>query len=131
MQKKYFYTDEAHKKGNTLLNSKWDAISNYSKLGTILLAILLLFSNNEVIAQNTFTLGDGIDNQLTTGVTPFSTDYKNSRTQYLYYGQQLLAQGAVNGNVISFAFNITELSIPSGVYPENVSIKMKLTQHVV
>lgn len=131
MQKKYFQTDESKKKGKKSANANVVNFENSSKWTIFILTLLMLMPSKEAYSQTTFTLGEGTVNQTTAGVTPFSTDYLSSRTQYLYYGQQLLSQGAVNGPIISMSFNISELALPVERYPENVIIKMKLTPDVV
>jgi hypothetical protein len=81
-------------------------------------------------SQVTYTLGTENTSSTTLGVTPFSTSNMNSRSQYLYLAEELLDQGAISGNIISIAVNITSLALPSALKPENVSIKMGTTPEV-
>lgn len=128
MKKKYFQNNSTRNEGNIFIN----CVCKFVKNSTILCALVLLLflPINNANAQNTYTLGDGTITQNVIGITPFSTETKASRTQYLYYGQQLLSKGASSGNIVSLAFNFTDLALPSGLYPENVIIKMKLTPDV-
>lgn len=96
----------------------------------LLLGFLFLLPAQEAIAQDTFTLGTGTISSSTLGICPFATINRNQRSQYLYYGQELTDAGAINGNIISIALNITQLGGAS-IQPENVTIKMQMTPAVV
>lgn len=93
-----------------------------------LLAMVLFSSSIEVVAQDTFTLGDGTESYNVLGVSPFATINRNNRSQYIYYAEELYNQGFnISGNVVSIALNITELALPTTLKPENIKIKMGMT----
>ena len=88
--------------------------------------ILLFF--NDLKAQDTFTIGDGEESYNTLGVSPFATINRNSRSQYLYFADELYNAGfSISGNLTSLAINITELALPSSLKPENIKIKIGMT----
>lgn len=90
--------------------------------------IITLFQFCDLRAQETFTLGDGEESYKTLGVSPFATINRNSRSQYIYYAEELYNAGFnISGNVISLAINITELGLPASLKPENIKIKMGMT----
>lgn len=126
MQKKYFQTDESqNKRENIAVSAKKFTITG-SKWGILFLTLLFLLPPKELHAQVTYTLGDGDISSNTLGVSPFATINRNERSQYLYYGLELTDAGAISGNIISLALNITQLG-GANLYPENLSIKMKMT----
>lgn len=88
--------------------------------------ILNLFSV-EVQAQETYTLGTGTSSFSTLGINPFSTINRSSRSQYLYYGQELLELDAISGNIVSVSFFVSQLAQPLSLKPENIKIKMGMT----
>ncbi len=113
------------------LNNSFNFNNSISSLCLSLLATLLLYPVSDVSAQDVFTLGEGTDTSADLGVSPFATVNKNSRSQYIYYGPELEAAGAMSGYITAFAINITELAVPLTVKPENVTIKMKQTFNAV
>ena len=72
-----------------------------------------------------YTVGTGTTSTTTSGVTPFSTLYEDSRIQYLYLASELTGAGASAGLINSIAFNITSLN--TFVQPTNVNIKVGTT----
>lgn len=118
------------KKYNFLTQSiKMDGLLSIKKQITItFLMMLLLLSFTNLNAQETFTLGDGTASYNTLGVSPFATINRNNRSQYMYYAEELYNAGFnISGNVVSIAINITELGLPSTLKPENIKIKMGMT----
>lgn len=96
------------------------------------MVILFLFSFNNADAQETFTLGDGIESYNTLGVSPIATINRNNKSQYMYYAEELYNAGFnISGNVVSLAINITELGLPASLKPENIKIKMGMTTSFV
>jgi hypothetical protein len=92
----------------------------------IILLFILFF--NDIKAQQTFTLGNGVESYNTLGVSPFATINRNNRSQYIYFAEELYNAGfSISGNVIKLAINITELGLPSSLKPENIKIKMGMT----
>ena len=90
--------------------------------------LLFIFFFNDLKAQQTFTLGDGVESYNTLGVSPFATINRNSRSQYIYFAEELYDAGfSISGNVIKLAINITELGLPSSLKPENIKIKIGMT----
>lgn len=110
-------------------SSKLDVLLSLKKHTSILcIAVLFIFMSNEIKAQETFTLGDGVESYNTLGVSPFATINRNNRSQYMYYAEELYNAGfTISGNVVSLAINITELGLPSSLKPENIKIKMGMT----
>ena len=94
---------------------------------SVLTFILVNLSSVEVQAQDTYTLGSGTTSYSTLGINPFSTINRSSRSQYLYYGQELLELDAISGNIISISFFVTQLGQPLSIKPENIKIKMGMT----
>lgn len=92
----------------------------------VILIMVALFST-ETQAQDTYTLGDGTNSYSTLGINPFSTINRSSRSQYLYYGQELLDLDAISGNIVSVSFYVTQLAQPLSLKPENIKIKMGMT----
>jgi len=72
-------------------------------------------------------LGTGTTSYSTLGINPFSTINRSSRSQYLYYGQELLELDAISGNIISISFFVSQLGQPLSLKPENLKIKMAMT----
>lgn len=130
MQKNYFQTHQNLNNGTHLLTPSFNTIANCSKWSVLLLMLLMFLPSQKTNAQATYTLGDGTVSSNTLGVCPFATINRNQRSQYLYYGQELTDAGAMSGNIISLALNITQLG-GANLYPENVTIKMKMTPAVV
>lgn len=91
--------------------------------------VVLLFSlfSVEIQAQDTYTLGTGTASYSTLGINPFSTINRSSRSQYLYYGQELLELDAISGNIVSISFYVSQLGQPLSLKPENLKIKMGMT----
>jgi hypothetical protein len=102
------------------------------KFGGVFTALLttLLLATDALQAQNTYTLGTGTEVSSALGVSPFATINRNSRSQYLYYAQELLDQDAISGNIVAIEFNIATLALPVELKPENVTVKMGLTDDV-
>jgi hypothetical protein len=72
----------------------------------IILLFILFF--NDIKAQQTFTLGNGVESYNTLGVSPFATINRNNRSQYIYFADELYDAGFnISGNVIKLAINIT------------------------
>jgi len=101
----------------------------FIKSGFTSLAILVMVAlfSTETQAQDTYTLGDGTNSYSTLGINPFSTINRSSRSQYLYYGQELLDLDAISGNIVSVSFYVTQLAQPLSLKPENIKIKMGMT----
>jgi len=90
--------------------------------------LLFIFFSNDLKAQQTYTLGDGVESYNTLGVSPFATINRNNRSQYIYFAEELYnANFNISGNVIKLAVNITELGLPSSLKPENIKIKIGMT----
>ena len=104
-----------------------------SKITTCLLVLICFFwlGLESASAQDTYTVGNGTATYGTLGVSPFSTINRNSRSQYLYYGQELVDLDAISGNIISISINITELALPLTLKPQNIKIKMGMTDQFV
>lgn len=104
-----------------------------SKVTTLILILICFFTLGlqTTIAQNTYTIGNGTSTYETLGVSPFSTINRNSRSQYLYYGQELVDLDAISGNIISVSVNITQLALPLSLKPQNIKIKMGMTDQFV
>ena len=104
-----------------------------SKITTCLLVLICFFwlGLEAASAQDTYTVGNGTATYGTLGVSPFSTINRNSRSQYLYYGQELVDLDAISGNIISISINITELALPLTLKPQNIKIKMGMTDQFV
>lgn len=118
MKKKYFVN-----------NINIPSSSVFSKKA-FLLVITLLFINVmsfDAQAQNTYTLGTGTTSYSTLGINPFSTINRSSKSQYLYYGQELLDLDAISGNIVSISFYVSQLGQPLALKPENIKIKMGMT----
>ena len=94
------------------------------------LLILALNFSTVGISQVTYTLGTGTDISNALGVSPFATINRNTRSQYLYYAQELYDQNAISGNIVSIAINIQTLGLPETLKPENVTIKMGMTDDI-
>ena len=86
--------------------------------------LLTLLGLARPAAAVVYTVGTGTTSTTTSGVTPFSTLYEDSRVQYLYLASELTGAGASAGLIQSVAFNITSLGGPS---PSNVNIKIGTT----
>lgn len=115
----------------TSLKSSGTKIISKIKGITLFCALMLLVPVLDASAQMDYTLGTGgIDNS-TLGVTPFSTSNLNSRSQYLYLAEELLAQGATSGNIIAFSMNVTSLALPASMRAKNVTVKIGSTSDVV
>ncbi|HEX9979632.1 MAG TPA: GEVED domain-containing protein [Flavobacterium sp.] len=97
----------------------------------LLTVVFVLFFSNPALAQDTYTLGTGTVSAETLGVNPFATINMNSRSQYLILAQELLDEGAIPGNIIAIDLNVTVLAEPSTLKPENISIKLGMTDDVV
>ena len=82
-------------------------------------------------AQVVYTVVEGTVNTSQQGPNPFATSVRNQRTQYLYVGEYLLGQNAPNGYITAIALKINTISVPSSVKPENLQIKMGLTNDIV
>lgn len=112
---------------------KYNAVS--IKYALLLLTVFLVPIHKECntlsAQEQTFTIGSGTTSSITLGVNPFATINRNSRSQYLYYSFDLINEGATNGNIIAIAFNITALALPVSLKPENITIKLGLTNQVV
>jgi hypothetical protein len=108
-----------------------DNLGNKSSgfLGFVLLGLVLSFAA-EGRAQNTYTLGTGTEATSALGVSPFATINRNTRSQYLYYAQELYDLDAISGNIVSIAVNIKSLALPANLKPENLTIKMGMTDDV-
>lgn len=117
---------------------KYNNLNQSSKIDVLLsikthiaikyIVVLFMFLCNDLKAQETFTLGDGVESYNTLGVSPFATINRNNRSQYMYYAEELYNAGFnISGNVVSLAINITELGLPSTLKPENIKIKMGMT----
>ncbi len=92
------------------------------------IVMLFLPSFDGVQAQETFTLGSGTESYNHLGVSPFATINRNSRSQYMYYAEELYNAGFdISGNVVSLAVNITSIGLPLTMKPENIKIKMGMT----
>jgi hypothetical protein len=98
-----------------------------SGIVSILAFLLLNLFSLEMKAQETYTLGTGTTSYSTLGINPFSTINRSSRSQYLYYGQELLELDAISGNIISISFFVSQLGQPLSLKPENLKIKMAMT----
>jgi len=94
---------------------------------SMLTFVLINLFSLEVQAQDTYSLGDGTTSYSTLGINPFSTINRSSRSQYLYYGQELLELDAISGNIVSISFFVSQLGQPLSLKPENVKIKMGMT----
>lgn len=93
-----------------------------------LMTILFLSSFDRVQAQETFTLGSGTESYNHLGVSPFATINRNSRSQYMYYAEELYNAGFdISGNVVSLAVNVTSIGLPLTMKPENIKIKIGMT----
>lgn len=99
------------------------------KLFYILLLSFILVPNS-TNAQVVYTVVEGAFETVQTGPNPFATAIRNQRSQYLYVGEYLLAQNAPNGFITSIAFKITNTAFPLNVKPQNLQIKMGLTDNV-
>ncbi|UPQ79680.1 GEVED domain-containing protein [Flavobacterium azooxidireducens] len=119
------------KKKYNILNqsSKVDVLLSLKKYTSITyIVVLFMFLSNDLNAQETYTLGDGVESYNTLGVSPIATINRNNRSQYMYYAEELYNAGFnISGNVVSLAINITELGLPSSLKPENIKIKMGMT----
>jgi hypothetical protein len=92
------------------------------------ITILFILFFNDIQAQQTITLGDGVESINTLGISPFATINRNNRSQYIYFAEELYNAGfSISGNVIKLAVNVTELGLPSSLKPENIKIKMGMT----
>lgn len=119
---------------------KYNNLNQTSKIDVVIkklvsmqfVVILFLFLYNDIKAQETFTLGDGVESYNILGVSPFATINRNNRSQYMYYAEELYNAGfSMSGNVVSLAINITELGLPSSLKPENIKIKIGMTTSFV
>lgn len=97
------------------------------KVASFVAALMLTVGSFEGQAQDIYTLGDGTTSYSTLGINPFSTINRSSRSQYLYYGQELLDLDAISGNIIAISFNVTQLAQPLSLKPENLKIKMAMS----
>lgn len=89
---------------------------------------LFLSSFDGAHAQETFTLGSGTESYNHLGVSPFATINRNSRSQYMYYAEELYNAGFdISGNVVSLAINVTSIGLPLTMKPENIKIKIGMT----
>ncbi|RAR47507.1 GEVED domain-containing protein [Flavobacterium lacus] len=121
MDKKYFLLNQSNRL-DFLLQA-------FNKNLLIALSVMLFLpSYNSLQAQETYTLGDGTESFSTLGSNPFATINRNSRSQYIYFATELYDAGFnISGNVVSLAINITELGLPTTLKPENIKIKMGMT----
>ena len=86
----------------------------------------------EVMPAGTFVaqIGEGSNANALTGVpTPYGTTYKNFRSQFLVKVEELIAQGAAEGEINSIAFNVLDIG-SCGAMP-NYRIRLKHTNQVV
>ena len=114
-------------KKNYFIKNTISLLNVFIKKGNAFKCIVLLFILffNDLKAQQTYTLGDGVESYNTLGVSPFATINRNSRSQYIYFAEELYNAGfSISGNVIKLAINITELGLPSSLKPENIKIKI-------
>lgn len=98
---------------------------------SLLLMLVLAGLPSVVNAQQVYTILEGeqvIDIQ---GVTPFSTNDRNQRSQYLYTSDLLQNVNAPIGFITAVAVKIVQVAYPIGLQPENLQIKMGLTSAVV
>ena len=96
-------------------------------LASLVTMIMVTMFSVELKAQETYTLGDGTNSYSTLGINPFSTINRSSRSQYLYYGQELVEFDAISGNIVSISFYVTQLAQPLSIKPENLKIKMGMS----
>jgi hypothetical protein len=107
--------------------TRFCTVAQKSGIVSILAFLLLNLFSLEMKAQETYTLGTGTTSYSTLGINPFSTINRSSRSQYLYYGQELLELDAISGNIISISFFVSQLGQPLSLKPENLKIKMAMT----
>lgn len=110
-------------------SSKIDVLLSLKKYTSITyIVVLFMFLSNDLKAQETFTLGTGTETYNQLGISPFATINRNTRSQYMYYADELYNAGFdISGNVISLAINIKSIGLPMTMKPENVKIKMGMT----
>ncbi|MCB5255355.1 MAG: carboxypeptidase regulatory-like domain-containing protein, partial [Candidatus Cloacimonetes bacterium] len=85
--------------------------------------------NINVTAEDVFivAIGDGTSTNTITGPpTPYGTYHKNFRQQFLYTADDMMAHGAVPGEIYALAFNVHDLNTCSPM--PNYRIRMKTTQ---
>jgi hypothetical protein len=67
----------------------------------------IYYAAASVITPGSAALGTGTTTTSTNGITPFTSNYEGSRTQYLIRADELAALGLVAGNITSLSFDVT------------------------
>ncbi len=98
-----------------------------SILKTAVVGAMMFLTPTVANAQQVFTILDGTSQVNVQAISPFSTNDKVQRSQYMYTGDLLQNQSAPVGYITTVAFKISQLALPSNLKPENVQIKMGLT----
>lgn len=97
-----------------------------------LFALLIVFlAPSMTVAQQVYTIREGVSQVNIVGPSPFAIDYRNQRSQYLYTGNLLQDQVAPVGYITSVALKITQVAFPTSLQPQNLQIKMGLTNLLV
>lgn len=73
----------------------------------LLTATATYYAAAVVPSAGTVALGTATTTTSSSGVTPFTTNYEGSRSQYLIRASELKALGLVKGNITSMAFDVT------------------------
>lgn len=108
---------------------KTKGLSQSKTLISLCLLFVLMIQNS--VAQTQYTALEGTLETSMLGVSPFSIANKNQRTQYLYVGNLLIEQGAPAGFITALSVKITELPATLNSLPQNLQIKLGLTDETV
>ena len=121
------------KKKYQKINSVSLLLEQFSKNGLVSLLVVVMMNlfTFDGQAQNTYTVGEGTTSYSTLGINPFATINRSSRSQYLYYGQELEELEAISGNIVAISFYVSQLALPTSLKPENLKIKMGTTLQFV
>lgn len=85
----------------------------------------LLTANGGQITQSV-NVGTGVSTNNTSGITPFTSNWENSRIQYLITAAELSALGIGASNFTSLAFDVSDVG-GTGYTQKNYSIKIGAT----
>ena len=104
-------------------------LTSMKLIAVFLLALILNVDKSNAQVVYTAIEGDISTGQI--GPNPFATLIKSQRSQYLYISDYLANQSAPNGYITAIALKITETAFPTTLKPQNLQIKLGLTNEVV
>ena len=91
---------------------------------TMVLTLLLSLVRVGDVWGQVWTIGSGITSNTSSGITPFSTNWHDGRTQYVYLASELSTAGVTAGLIHQFGF---DWSAAGGQPALNVNLKMANT----